>query len=145
MAPHAPTEPPSDEETPFASWDEFGRPLSDETNPPASGFRQGTHEHNISAHNSAVHPGLGGSCRRSAPRQVHAAALGKGAPAHTLKHGLGNNLLSSSALLVEQVYMPPDERRVRLRSGLVSFWSPTRAVRTCASAEGERPYHDCPL
>ncbi|KAL1523471.1 hypothetical protein AB1Y20_018409 [Prymnesium parvum] len=55
MAPPAPTEPPSDEETPFASWDEFGRPLSDESNPAlASGFSQGTHEHNLTAHNTTL-------------------------------------------------------------------------------------------
>ncbi|KAL1499545.1 hypothetical protein AB1Y20_011747 [Prymnesium parvum] len=60
MAPPAPTEPPSDEETPFASWDEFGRPLSDESNPLASGFSQGTqHEHNLTAHNNDS-LGLGG-------------------------------------------------------------------------------------
>ncbi|KAL1504370.1 hypothetical protein AB1Y20_010776 [Prymnesium parvum] len=53
MAPPAPDEPPLDEETPWvAAWDESGLPVSDESFPPASGFSQGTHEHNITAHNT---------------------------------------------------------------------------------------------
>ncbi|KAL1500505.1 hypothetical protein AB1Y20_013162 [Prymnesium parvum] len=78
MAPPAPSEPPPDEETPFASWDEFGRPLSDETNPPASGFSQGIHEHNITAHNTT----LGGAAE--AHRQPMAASGTREPPAHGL-------------------------------------------------------------